>query len=308
MFPLAAAPRFANDSPGVTVNVASSHLVHRAPVSYPAEARANGIEGTVVAQLRLDSNGEVADAAILSGPQELRKTVLESVLAWHFEKSDAATPQTISVRFVKPAALPPPAPNASPLPAAPRPQPAAARKIRQIIINDLPDDMRNSLRSTLPVHEGEDLTPAGYAAAAQTARSFDSHLQLSVRRNADDTFTMFIDLPVTTVAANPAAPQEADESDVMHVGKDVTAPQLISKVEPEYTEEARAAKYQGTVLLSTVIGADGRATNFKVIRSLGMGLDEKAIEAVEKWQFRPGMKAGAPVKVQAQIEVNFRTL
>jgi TonB family protein len=307
MFPLAAAPRYASDSPGVTVSVTSSHLVHRAPVSYPAEARANGIEGTVVAQLRLDSNGEVADAAILSGPQELRKSVLESVLAWHFEKSDAETPQTISVRFVKPAAPAPPASNASPLPAAAQAQPTA-RRIRQIVINDLPDDMRSSLRSTLPIHEGDDLTPAGYAAAARMARDFDSHLQVSVRRNADDTFTMFIDLPVTTVAVNPTPAQDADESDVMHVGKDVSAPQLISKVEPEYTDEARAAKYQGTVLLSTVIDADGRATNFKVIRSLGMGLDEKAIEAVGKWQFRPGMKAGVPVKVQAQIEVNFRTL
>ncbi|HVV44595.1 MAG TPA: energy transducer TonB, partial [Bryobacteraceae bacterium] len=167
---------------------------------------------------------------------------------------------------------------------------------------------RNSLRSTLPIHEGDDLTPAGYAAAARTARDFDSHLQVSVRRNADDTFTMFIDLPVTTVAANPTPAEDTDESDVMHVGRDVSPPQLISKVEPEYTEQARAAKYQGTVLLSTVIDADGRATNLKVIRSLGMGLDEKAIEAVGKWQFRPGMKAGVPVKVQAQIEVNFRTL
>src|SRR6185437_13286799 len=68
IFPLAAAPRYANDGAGVTVNAGSSHLVHRAPVPYPSEARTHGIEGTVVAQLRLDSNGEVADASILSGP------------------------------------------------------------------------------------------------------------------------------------------------------------------------------------------------------------------------------------------------
>jgi TonB family protein len=98
------------------------------------------------------------------------------------------------------------------------------------------------------------------------------------------------------------------ESDVMQVGNGVTTPTLISKVEPQYTEQARAAKYQGSVLLSTVIGVDGRAANLKVVKSLGMGLDENAIKAVRQWRFRPGMKAGLPVKVQAQIEVNFRTL
>jgi TonB family protein len=305
IFPLAAAPRYASDGPGVTVSTAAARLLHRAPVPYPEEALVKGIEGTVVAQLRLNSDGEVADAAILSGPQELRKAVLESVLAWHFEKSEAASPHTISVTFVKPAK---PAPAARLASTVPQPRPSSALKIRRIVIDDLPDAMRSSLRSTLPVHEGEDLTPAGYAAVAGTARSFDSHLQVSVRRNADKTFNMFIDLPVTTLAANASPAQDAGASDVLQVGKDVTPPTLISKVEPQYTDQARAAKYQGTVLLSTVIGLDGRATNFKVIKSLGMGLDENAIQAVQQWRFRPGMKAGLPVKVQAQIEVNFRTL
>jgi TonB family protein len=127
-----------------------------------------------------------------------------------------------------------------------------------------------------------------------------------VRRDAQGQFDIVIGLPATMeVAATPGNP---DESDVMQVGRDVTAPTLISKVEPQYTDQARAAKYQGTVLLSTVIGPDGRATDLKVIKSLGMGLDENAIDAVQKWRFRPGMKSGVPVKVQAQIEVNFRTL
>jgi TonB family protein len=95
---------------------------------------------------------------------------------------------------------------------------------------------------------------------------------------------------------------------VYHVGNGVTAPQLIYKVEPQYTETARAAKYQGTVLLFLVVQPDGTATDFKVVRSLGLGLDEKAIEAVRQWRFRPGAKDGAPVPVAATIEVNFRLL
>jgi len=92
------------------------------------------------------------------------------------------------------------------------------------------------------------------------------------------------------------------------IGGGVSPPSVILKVEPEYSEEARKAKFQGTVVLFVVVDADGKPRDLKVIRPLGLGLDQKAIEAVEKWKFRPGMKDGKPVAVQATIEVNFRLL
>ena len=95
---------------------------------------------------------------------------------------------------------------------------------------------------------------------------------------------------------------------VFRVGGGVSAPVLLYKVEPEYSEEARKAKFQGTVLLYVEVDSSGRATNIRVERSLGLGLDEKAIEAVRKWKFRPGYKNGKPVTVIANIEVNFRLL
>jgi periplasmic protein TonB len=95
---------------------------------------------------------------------------------------------------------------------------------------------------------------------------------------------------------------------VFRVGGGVTAPSLLYKVEPEYSEEARKAKYQGTVLLYIEVDSSGHATNIRVQRSLGLGLDEKAIEAVRKWKFAPGKKDGKPVTVAATIEVNFRLL
>jgi len=95
---------------------------------------------------------------------------------------------------------------------------------------------------------------------------------------------------------------------VFKVGGGVTAPSLLFKVEPEYSEEARKAKYQGTVLLYVEVDPSGKATNMKVLHSLGLGLDEKAMEAVKKWKFKPGLKDGKAVTVQAQIEVNFRLL
>jgi TonB family protein len=92
------------------------------------------------------------------------------------------------------------------------------------------------------------------------------------------------------------------------IGGGVSSPVLIYKIEPEYSEEARKAKWQGTVILAIVVGLDGRASNITVVRPLGMGLDEKAIEAVQKWRFRPGLKDGRAVPVQANVEVNFRLL
>ncbi len=89
------------------------------------------------------------------------------------------------------------------------------------------------------------------------------------------------------------------------VGGGVSAPRAIFAPDPEYSEEARKAKYQGTVVLWVVIGPDGRTHQIRVARTLGMGLDEKAIEAVRTWKFDPARKDGQAVAVQVNIEVNF---
>ncbi len=90
------------------------------------------------------------------------------------------------------------------------------------------------------------------------------------------------------------------------VGGGVSAPRAVYAPDPEYSEEARKAKYQGTVILWVIIGPDGRPRDIRVQRSLGMGLDEKAIEAVKLWKFEPARKDGQPVPVQINVEVNFR--
>jgi TonB family protein len=95
---------------------------------------------------------------------------------------------------------------------------------------------------------------------------------------------------------------------VFRIGGGVSAPSLLYKVEPEYSEEARKARYQGVVVLYVEVDPNGRAQNVRVLSSVGLGLDAKAIEAVKKWRFRPGYKDGKPVTVAAQIEVSFRLL
>jgi TonB family protein len=90
------------------------------------------------------------------------------------------------------------------------------------------------------------------------------------------------------------------------VGGGVSAPKAIFAPDPEYSEEARKAKYQGTCVLWLVVGPDGRARDIRVARTLGLGLDEKAMEAVKTWKFEPAMKDGKPVAVQINVEVTFR--
>ena len=82
---------------------------------------------------------------------------------------------------------------------------------------------------------------------------------------------------------------------------------MALRASSEYSEEARKAKYQGTVVLWLVVDANGRPQQIRVQRALGMGLDEKALEAVRKYKFKPAMKDGkTPVPVMITIEVNFR--
>jgi len=90
------------------------------------------------------------------------------------------------------------------------------------------------------------------------------------------------------------------------VGGGVSAPKAIYSPDPEYSEEARKAKFQGTCVLWLVVGPDGRPRDIRVQRTLGLGLDEKAIEAVKTWRFDPAMKDGKPVAVQINVEVSFR--
>jgi periplasmic protein TonB len=87
--------------------------------------------------------------------------------------------------------------------------------------------------------------------------------------------------------------------------KGVTVPQVLFNPEPSFSDEARKAKAQGMVLLWVVVGRDGHPYDIRVGQSLGMGLDEKAIEAVHRWRFRPATLNGQPVATQIAIQVDF---
>ena len=94
----------------------------------------------------------------------------------------------------------------------------------------------------------------------------------------------------------------------VHRERGVTPPQLVYKVEPEFSEEARKAKHQGVVVLTIDVDPSGNVRNVRVRQSLGLGLDEKAIEAVSRWRFRPAILNGKPVATEATVQVNFQLM
>ncbi|MBZ5618834.1 MAG: energy transducer TonB [Acidobacteriia bacterium] len=93
-----------------------------------------------------------------------------------------------------------------------------------------------------------------------------------------------------------------------HIVGTITAPTLLVKIDPEYTVEARRAKLQGVVVLHIEVDAQGQPRNIKLVESLGLGLDERAIEAVRQWKFHPGTINGKPAVTTALVHVTFRLL
>src|SRR5579863_7484716 len=88
-------------------------------------------------------------------------------------------------------------------------------------------------------------------------------------------------------------------------GNGVSAPVVIQKSEPGYTEEARLAGVDGSVRVSLVVDTEGNPTDLKVTRPIGFGLDEAALATLGSWKFKPGMKDGVAVPVRTSVEVNF---
>jgi len=92
----------------------------------------------------------------------------------------------------------------------------------------------------------------------------------------------------------------------MHVGGSVLPPKVLSSVDPEFSEEARKAKFSGNVEVYLIVDANGNPSHVRVVRGVGMGLDEKAVDAVRQYKFKPAMQNGKPVAVDLYIDVNFQ--
>lgn len=112
--------------------------------------------------------------------------------------------------------------------------------------------------------------------------------------------------PDPKIFSIPAGFSIRDDRALRRIGGDVSAPVLIYSVAPEFAEEAKRAKIAGNVLVNLVVDQNGIPTNVRIVRGIGYGLDEKAVEAVRRYRFKPSMEHGQPVPVEINIQVNFK--
>jgi len=114
--------------------------------------------------------------------------------------------------------------------------------------------------------------------------------------------------PMSNAPTSPSEnlAQELASGEVFRVGPGIKAPKALYQPDPDYTEVARREKFQGALVLGLVVGANGNARSVWVVRSLGKGLDENAVQTVSSWRFAPATKDGEPVAVLLNVEVSFR--
>jgi TonB family protein len=301
--PLKAQPQTITDGPGVTVDTNGATLRHRPSVMYPMELAEKQISGTVTAQLRTDASGNVIDANITGGPDELRKYVLESVLSWHYASDSANATRTVSIAFAAPKTTTQavfrtmPSPVGSQMP---------ARTIEAININGLSDADRQQLLSQLPVHVGDTWTAETGLKTMQVARAFDEHMRQGMTLNkATGGWTLNLSLPQSLPMAVPTTAAVSSSSNPVRVGGAVMAGSaLLKKVDPEYPPLAKAARVQGDVNFEATIGADGKVNNLHLLSGPPL-LVQAAMQAVQQWVYKPTLLNGQPVEVITTIDVNF---
>ena len=308
-FPLAAAPDTVADSPGVAVELNGATLLHRAPVMYPEAARQQGVQGTVVVQVKIDGSGNVSDAQVLSGPGALRKAALQSVLNWHFTANLAGSTTQAAIAFSLPPgevhAVTGTAPQVPPTPPSDALSGAriSERPIKSLSVVGLSDESRTELLSRLPVREGQALTPESMRQLVQAVRNFDEHLAVTATPVSGDA-ALVISLPAAPPPTPTGAVAQANGPSRIRVGGNVQSTKLVFQPRPTYPREAKEARIQGVVSLHAIIGRDGTIQDLTVISGHPL-LVPSALEAVRQWVYAPTFLNGEPVGVDTQIDVNY---
>jgi TonB family protein len=262
---------------------------------YPREALRAQLQGIVKLALTISEQGMPEDVQVLeSGDKRLSVTAMDAIRKWRWR------PGYEYGRKVKY---------------------EASVEFTFKLIKGAPDATSAKIVYGSPIADGQRPTQAKFATAdtataahtqggGYASPGVDSAPASKLNSRAHDSASQIIPRP-----APDLLPEESDlkpnsgqqiSDGVYRPGNGVSAPTLLSRTEPEYSMEAQKARQQGTVVLMIIVDEQGLPQDVRVIRRLGFGLDEKAVEAVQRWRFRPAMKDGRPVKVEATIEVNFR--
>ncbi|MGO9232092.1 MAG: TonB family protein [Bryobacteraceae bacterium] len=318
-FPLAAEPQVVSDAEGVSVDPGGAQILHRSGVRYPEDAIYKGIQGTVVARVALDANGAVVGATSVSGPQELREAVLQSVFDWRFATDAARATRQVSVTFDLPKDA------AEKLQETERSQlksmyahaqnPFWNRVIRSVVVSGISDQKKADLLARLPVHAGDTLTQELMINVSMAISRFDMRLGILTSPEQGGVILRIglqVQLgaePDGDSAAKPlAAPVESETGTAgtirLQVSGNVQGFELISQSAPAYPPLAKQARIEGTVVLSALIGKDGHVQDLKVVRGHPL-LVQAALDAVKDWVYKPTTINGQPMEVRTEISVNF---
>jgi len=335
-FPLSAQPQVVNDGPGVTVDLGNSAVMHRTAIAYPYGARGTKLEGTVLVEATLDSAGNVADAHVVSGPTELRRSVLQSVLQWHFANDTGANTRQIRITFSDPGPVPgrvgtpaageqgkgmmtataeinggriaaPGAAIGGIIGSIPSARAGIAGKtLKQIQILGLTEDAKSRLGSRLPVRIGDILSEDTFVRTIAAVREYDEHMTVSTRTEPDGTVSFTIAAPGanTNVGYAFAGESQPPVPGRITIGGNVQQSKLVQQPRPVYPPLAKQARISGTVRLAVVIARDGTMQDIKVISGHPLFIPP-TLEAVKNWVYQPTLLNGQPVEVATQIDVNF---
>jgi TonB family protein len=303
-FPLNAAPQEIQDGNGVDVNTGAARILHRGPVNYPAAARDRGISGTVVVTANLDSKGQVIDARVVSGPDELRKAALAAVLDWHFATPAPPTAQ-VSIRFTGDAAA-----VLKPVPPAVQ-MPGKSYLVETVDLSQLQKDLQDRIAAAPFVREGETINTAKFAELQRVLHDIDEHLNFraSIKDNKLTVRPYLSDGAVPAYrSSGPAKSAAVDSGQTVpapiRVGGNVQASNLVSKATPVYPPLAKQAGVQGVVRMNATIDKEGHVTSLDLISGHPL-LAPAAVDAVKQWVYRPTLLNGNPVDVITQVDVNF---
>lgn len=304
---LGAAPQ--GDSAGVAVELNGATLLHRAPIAYPESARAKSMRGSVHVDITLDASGNVSDAHVVSGPEEFRRAVLQSVLQWHFAHETAGVHRQVAISFEPPAGSPPAtslvressfaAPASVAIMDAPFRQADVPHAARIINVVGLSDSLKTELLGKLSVQPGDTIDAAARDRITKAVREFDEHLLvLFPPAGPNGEIAVQIAVPNSKPQDAPSTPER------IRVGGNVQQSQLIRQPRPVYPQQAKDIQLQGVVKFSAIIGKDGTVQQLDVIMGHPI-LVAPAMEAVRQWVYRPTLLNGNPVEVATQIDVNF---
>ena len=298
-------------------------VLRKAPPEYSEEARVARLQGNVFVNVLVDERGQAQDVQLIRGlGLGLDRKAIDAVRQWQFQPGTrAGVPARFSMAYEVEFRLPEAAPwriegvflsrvyeqgshGIETKPELQRyvvPEASACTEKGGYVVVQLGIDNKGSPRDVKAV-TAPSASVGESAVTAVQSWMFKPALLDQKPKPAAGRILLACEGPGFSVV-------DSDRSDsISRAGNGVSQPALIFKLEPEYSEEARKQKHQGVAVLQVVIDQMGRPNNIKVIRSLGLGLDEKAAEALSQWRFKPGMKGDKPVAVTATVEVNFQLL